>query len=149
MWHVLEHVPHVQRTLSEVARLLRPGGVLIAAVPNDSTSVRLPLVMVRDAVRWTAMIRRPGRSYASGVDLMFGDPVPGHEIHLQHFSARTLKRSVARAGLNVGHMGIDDHYPQPDRRTAAKVALGRALLRATRINVSPTLFIVANRAADL
>ena len=34
LWHVLEHVPDVQKELSELKRILKPAGVLIVAVPN-------------------------------------------------------------------------------------------------------------------
>jgi len=34
MWHVLEHVPDVQKEIIELKRLLKPNGVLIIAVPN-------------------------------------------------------------------------------------------------------------------
>lgn len=34
MWHVLEHVPDVQKEIIELKRLLKPDGVLIVAVPN-------------------------------------------------------------------------------------------------------------------
>ncbi|MDX6646082.1 MAG: hypothetical protein QOK40_1809 [Miltoncostaeaceae bacterium] len=33
-WHVLEHVPDIDRTLADAIAILRPGGVLVAAVPN-------------------------------------------------------------------------------------------------------------------
>src|SRR5258705_2882765 len=34
MWYVLEHVTEPSQTIAEVARLLRPGGVFLCAVPN-------------------------------------------------------------------------------------------------------------------
>lgn len=34
LWHVLEHMIDPQRTIANVARLLRPGGLLLCAVPN-------------------------------------------------------------------------------------------------------------------
>jgi len=37
IWHVLEHIPNPRQTLSEIHRILRPGGVLIVAVPNWSS----------------------------------------------------------------------------------------------------------------
>jgi 2-polyprenyl-3-methyl-5-hydroxy-6-metoxy-1,4-benzoquinol methylase len=34
MWHVLEHVPHLDKQINELKRLLKPTGTLIIAVPN-------------------------------------------------------------------------------------------------------------------
>ena len=34
MWHVLEHVPHLDKQIKELKRLLKPTGTLIIAVPN-------------------------------------------------------------------------------------------------------------------
>ena len=42
MWDVLEHVHEPQPVLAELARLLRPGGVLVLSLPNpDSLEARL------------------------------------------------------------------------------------------------------------
>jgi len=42
MWHVLEHVSDPRPTLAEVARILRPGGLFMVAVPNfGSVEARL------------------------------------------------------------------------------------------------------------
>jgi SAM-dependent methyltransferase len=42
MWDVLEHVHDPRRTLTEIYRLLKPGGALICSVPNlDSVDARL------------------------------------------------------------------------------------------------------------
>jgi len=139
LWHVLEHVPDVRATLSEVARLLRPGGLAMIAVPNDSLAVRLPVVIARDAIR---------RSPRSNLRLMMGAPVPGDEIHLQHFSQTTLTRTVRRAGMAVRYVGIDDHYPNPTWKTDMKVRIGATLLRMTRTNCFPTILLVAETGGD-
>ncbi|RAR72871.1 class I SAM-dependent methyltransferase [Flavobacterium aciduliphilum] len=34
MWHVLEHVPDLEWQLDELRRLLKPGGIVLVAVPN-------------------------------------------------------------------------------------------------------------------
>jgi 2-polyprenyl-3-methyl-5-hydroxy-6-metoxy-1,4-benzoquinol methylase len=34
MWHVLEHVPDVEKQIADLKRILKPDGVLIVAVPN-------------------------------------------------------------------------------------------------------------------
>ena len=34
MWHVLEHVPDVEKQITELRRILKPDGIIIIAVPN-------------------------------------------------------------------------------------------------------------------
>ena len=34
LWHVLEHLPNLDSTISKIEKLVKPGGVLIIAVPN-------------------------------------------------------------------------------------------------------------------
>lgn len=34
LWHVLEHVPNLEEMINDLSRLVKPGGVLIIAVPN-------------------------------------------------------------------------------------------------------------------
>jgi len=75
MWHVLEHTAQPEETLAEVARLLRPGGVFLCAVPNfGSAEARF----ARD--KW------------------FHLDVPRH---LSHFTVDTLGRLLAKHGFTV------------------------------------------------
>jgi SAM-dependent methyltransferase len=75
MWHALEHMVEPEATIAEVARLLRPGGIFLCAVPNfGSVEARL----TRD--RW------------------FHLDVPRH---LNHFRAETLARLLRIHGFAV------------------------------------------------
>jgi len=88
-WHVLEHVRDPRRVLEEALRVLRPGGWLFVATPNvEDRLFRLAYRVVR------------GR-----LPRLF-DP-EDREIHLFHFSARTLAALVASSGFNVSVVGFD------------------------------------------
>lgn len=69
MWHVLEHLPHPEKTLAEIRRILRPGGRLILAVPNFGS----------------LQSRRTGNHW-------FHLDLPRH---LYHFTPETLQRLLA------------------------------------------------------
>jgi 2-polyprenyl-6-hydroxyphenyl methylase/3-demethylubiquinone-9 3-methyltransferase len=43
---VLEYIPSIEAALIEFHRLLKPGGILVASVPNSALSVRIPLKLV-------------------------------------------------------------------------------------------------------
>ncbi len=71
-WHVIEHLPRPVCELREMARLLRPNGLLVVEVPNLDYYA-LP-------------------SYLEPLHV---------QLHLQHFSGRTLQLALESAGLQV------------------------------------------------
>ncbi len=73
LWHVLEHIPAPAATMAEVCRILKPGGVVIVAVPNFSS--------------WQARWCGPSWFHL--------DP----PRHLYHFPLRGLKRLLENAGF--------------------------------------------------
>lgn len=73
LWHVLEHLPDPDRTLEEIRRILKPGGLLVVAVPNFSS--------------WQARVT--GRFW------FHLDP----PRHLHHFSRFGLRRLLTRGGF--------------------------------------------------
>lgn len=84
LWHVLEHVREPFRVLTQIARILKPDGLLYVEVPN--------------AGGWTA------RSY--GVDWLAYDIAH----HVSHFTPATLTALARRAGLTVArevHLSIE------------------------------------------
>ncbi len=98
MFDVLEHVPSPRRTLTEIARILRPGGILVAQLPSvDSLGFRLfgPL--------WCCT--QPA-------------------AHLTYFSRRTLTMMVQEAGMVV----FEIHGPVPKIGLRSEIARKRRLL---------------------
>lgn len=82
MWHVLEHVTNPKRYLAEVKRVLRPDGLLVIAVPN-----------VNDLIMQIAyrIIKRRKLKLFSRDD---------KEVHLFHFSPKTIKAYLDKTGFN-------------------------------------------------
>jgi len=75
MWHVLEHVPDPTVQIEELKRLLKPGGVIIIAVPNYKS---------HDAKIY-------GKFWAA-----FDVP-----RHLWHFSSKSIERLAEQSGLHL------------------------------------------------
>jgi 2-polyprenyl-3-methyl-5-hydroxy-6-metoxy-1,4-benzoquinol methylase len=87
LWHVLEHVHALHKTLDELIAALKPGGKLLIAVPN---------VESLDAQHY----RQDWAAY----------DVPRH---LYHFSASTMRRLLARHKLatqQVMSLPLDAYY---------------------------------------
>jgi 2-polyprenyl-3-methyl-5-hydroxy-6-metoxy-1,4-benzoquinol methylase len=74
-WHVFEHLPRPKETLQKVHRILRPGGILIIAVPNFGSI--------------QSRVFR-GRWYHLDIPR-----------HLFHFSPETLRNLVEGSGFHV------------------------------------------------
>jgi len=74
-WHVFEHLRDPEWALGECSRILKPGGLLVMAVPNmESLQSRL-----------------------SGRGWFHLDP----PFHLYHYSARNIKRLLEKSGFEV------------------------------------------------
>ncbi len=83
-WHVLEHVPDPVAALARARQILRPGGLLVIAVPNFES----------------LQARFSGRHW-------FHLDVPRH---YHHFGLRWLKRQLASQGfsiLDVSHLSLE------------------------------------------
>lgn len=78
-WHVVEHLPQPVPELCEMARVVRSGGLVVVEVPNVD------------------YYRHPS----------YTEPLHA-QLHLQHFSAATLRRALETAGLGVLHIEVAD-----------------------------------------
>jgi SAM-dependent methyltransferase len=98
LWHVLEHLREPARYLAEIRRVIRPGGFLLIAVPNvDDLFMQAAYRIVRG---------RPRRLFSK----------EDREIHLYHFSARTVGMYLERAGFSVMRIGPDFGIVEPGKR---------------------------------
>jgi|WetSurMetagenome_2_1015567.scaffolds.fasta_scaffold00525_8 2-polyprenyl-3-methyl-5-hydroxy-6-metoxy-1,4-benzoquinol methylase len=108
LWHVLEHVRQPARYLAEIRRVIRPGGLLVVAVPNvDDLFMQAAYRIVRG---------RPQRLFSK----------EDREIHLTHFSARTIAMYLERTGFSRIRIGPDFGIVEPGKRliNAAAAACG-------------------------
>jgi SAM-dependent methyltransferase len=99
LWHSLEHLTEPAETLADLARMLVPGGTLVAAVP-DSGGLQ---------ARWF------GRHW-------FHLDVPRH---LYHFGLPSLRAALDRAGLDV--VGVWHHEAEYDSFGWIQSALNRIM----------------------
>lgn len=134
MWHVLEHLPEPGDALADCAGYLRPGGLLVVAVPNDGLFPRLSGAYLRRTIR---------RSGSVGSSWLY--PLPGEEIHLSFFSLRVLADAVQAAGLRVESVGIDDYHPDPSPATDRRYRQQSAIQGLTGVSVGKAIFLAARR----
>jgi SAM-dependent methyltransferase len=110
--HVLEHVHDPADTIARCERLLRPGGWLLVAVPNDS-----PVGWFKRYWGTSRLLQRLART-SRAIDYRETPPFgpvhltaapAGSEIHLSHFSVATLRRLLGERGFDVAHLGPDPY----------------------------------------
>jgi 2-polyprenyl-3-methyl-5-hydroxy-6-metoxy-1,4-benzoquinol methylase len=130
---VLEHVPHPDRMLSEIRRLLTPNGRLVLSTPNIvgwANRVLVPLG-IQPLFTETSSEVHLGRRWAA---LGQGNQVQGH---LKVFSHRALAEILERTGFTVLRTrGMPAEFPSPvdrvDRLCARFPSIASDLLVVAR-----------------
>ena len=117
MWHVLEHVPNLNERIEEIKRLIKPGGIIIIAVPNCSS---LDAKIYKE--NWAAY------------------DVPRH---LYHFTPNDISTLFSNHGLNVFKilpMKFDSFYVSmlSEKMKTGKPNIARAIINGLRSNLSPS-----------
>jgi 2-polyprenyl-3-methyl-5-hydroxy-6-metoxy-1,4-benzoquinol methylase len=128
MWHVLEHFTEPGRYLRRAVDLLKPGGALFIAVPNELVPI------------WKTQLGLRG-SY-------FGPISFTSEIHITHFTEPVLRRFLRSLGLVVLASGVDDVHVERPIRTMATYHLARAVHAVSGVQLDTAFFIVARKPAD-
>ena len=89
MWHVLEHVENPMGYLSEIKRVLKPEGLFVLAVPNVGNRVF--------QIAYRLIKGRKMKLFTLGEK----------EVHLYHFSAKTIQAYLKRAGFDCVKLSPD------------------------------------------
>lgn len=142
LWHVLEHLPLPGKSLTELYGLLRPGGLLVIGVPNDSLWPRLALLSAKDS------IQRLRRRAATAVDATWGSRGVGEEVHLSFFAPRRLATALTIRGFVIVELGLDDHIAESSPATDRQFARNDRIWRLARVNLHRTLFVAARRPSS-
>jgi len=133
LWHVLEHVPSPSQTITLCHKLLKPGGYLAIAVPNDG-----------DARWW--LVRAKARAGRAPEPSRYTPLVPHGEVHLSQFSGRVLTQALKSKGFRIAQVTIDDQYANPTPRSSLLVSTYRALRRVSTLNFGQTIFVLAQKS---
>ncbi len=125
IWHVLEHVPDPIATFREIHRILRPSGLLVAAVPNlDNHFMRVAYRLIKG---------HPEQLFSTA----------DREIHLYHFSPETLRKLTETAGFSVIKVTPDRGEVMPAKQLID--AAPSLLNRITGLNYTNTIRIYARK----
>lgn len=136
MWHVFEHLPNPGMALPKIRSMLKAGGWLFLAVPNNSMD-RIRLLPKHWSTsrkeRLEALIERvPYEKTFS-------------EIHLIHFTPGSLANIVRRSGFEVVELSLDNISLRPSRAKDAKYAVRNFMARRFGFFGHKALFLAARK----
>lgn len=128
LWHVLEHVPCPKTFIQKVYSLLRPGGILVVAVPNEENKF--------------FRYRLRGKPNPPLGPLVFGS-----EIHLSHFQPATLRTFLVRNRFEVVEFGVDDIYLKHTLRNKMVIFVHKTINACTQWHFGIAMYAVARKHA--
>ena len=143
LFHVLEHVHDPGETLKRCRNLLNPGGIVFIAVPNEIDSLRRQVRKLLNAVG-VKQIRYEG---VLGIPKIRLDGSLT-EIHLSHFTGRSLANALEKYGFDVVEKGMDPYYVSKGLREVVDMTYFRIcflIKYMTGRNLYDTLWMVGRK----
>jgi len=105
LFHVLEHVSNPSSTIMRCRELLKNGGILIIAVPNDIVKFRLTVKRFLSIFKGS----KPINFCKLGLTKLTLDGSQ-YEIHLSHFTPSVLQGFLERNGFVISKITLDPYY---------------------------------------
>lgn len=143
LFHVLEHVPDPKAMLQTCHSLLKPGGCLVIAVPNEVASVRGFKRRLFSRLR-----KQPGGGVMGLPRLTLDGSIS--EIHLSHFSPPVLARLLEATGFSVTVNTLDPYYVRTGPRRLKADFFYYSCLALRNIfgmNIYDTILVIAYKNA--
>jgi ubiquinone/menaquinone biosynthesis C-methylase UbiE len=143
LFHVLEHVPDPALLVRNCHDLLKSGGILVVAVPND-------------VLAWGSAVKRLGRRMGLKPFRKFSRVLgiakagASREIHLSHFTPGVLRMLITKARFEIVDEGLDPYYVVSGLAKSAHTLyyyMHRMLFAITGANRYETIWMVARKTA--
>lgn len=146
LFHSLEHVPNPSATIERCKQLLKTGGFLFVAVPNDTFGIK------KTVIRGLSILRiGKFKEYGNlGLPRLALDGSQ-KEIHLSHFRAEVLASFLKSRGFAVIENGLDPYYSVGGMKKLLHrgfYSFSLVFLRAFGKNIYPTIWMVAKKRGD-
>jgi 2-polyprenyl-3-methyl-5-hydroxy-6-metoxy-1,4-benzoquinol methylase len=134
LFHVLEHVPDPRRTVSRCYQVLRPGGMLVIAVPNDVQSLKQRMRRIRNLG-------------PLGLPRLTLEKI-GQEVHLSHFTPTVLEDFLKGLGFTNVQATLDPYYARSgfrELRANLRYAVFSMINSVFKQNLYSTIWVEARR----
>lgn len=141
LFHVLEHVPDPAQLVRVCHRIVKPGGTLAVAVPND-------------VLAWGSLAKRAGKRmglrpfHKFSAALGIAKAGASREIHLSHFTHAVLRMLMRNTGFEIVEEGLDPFYASAGLWKLAHAtyySVHRVLFGLSGVNRYETIWMVARK----